>query len=113
MLSINSSASLCSNRDFVLNHLKDTLSSALNGTLECPIMPYMMGGSGHVYRIDEIDIMKQLVNLAAMFINCVVSKYHDTPLHLAYFHGNKNMVDFLIQNGADTSARRYNGDKPQ
>lgn len=71
--------------------------------------PYMVGGNGYVYTQEEIDIMKELVTLGIEIDTGIVSKYSDTALHIAYVHNNQPMIDFLISQGADQTAKRYNG----
>jgi len=41
-----------------------------------------------------------------------VNKRGDTPLHFAVFHQDVDMVDFLIQNGADIHAKNELGYSP-
>ena len=96
----------------VMSHLNVLLSKTRAGEL-VSFTPYIIGGSGHPYTQEEIRIMRLLIELGSIIhINVVVNKYSDTPLHLAYCHKNKAMVDFLIQNGADENAQRYNGEFP-
>lgn len=95
-----------------LEELKTLVSRARVGET-VSFVPYIIGGSGHRYTQEEIHYMRQLIELGSeVHINTTTNKYSDTPLHLAYCHGNKVMVDFLIQNGADETAQRYNGNIP-
>lgn len=67
-----------------------------------------------IYTQKEIHVMRLHIELGSIIhINITVNKYSDTPLHLAYCHRNKAMIDFLIQNGADENTQRYNGEFPR
>ncbi len=67
--------------------------------------PYMVGGNGHEYTEEEIEIMEYLIdNGSHVGVNDVCSKYGATPLHMAYIHDNEKFIQFLIQHGADQNA---------
>jgi ankyrin repeat protein/serine/threonine protein kinase len=60
----------------------------------------------------KIEVAKFLVENDHKSINTVDSTNHFTPLHLAYFHENNDIVSLLLENKADTSIRGYNGKNP-
>ena len=96
----------------VLEHLNTLLSKTHKGE-SVSFTPYIIGGSGHMYTQEEIHFMRLLIEIGSTInINVAVNKYSDTPLHLAYFHDNMAMIDFLIQNGANENAQRYSGELP-
>ncbi len=93
-------------------HLLETLElSKQHGSRIC-IPLYMMGGSGQVYTVEDINIMREIVSNGGSVPLGPINKYSDTALHLACCHDNQPMIDFLIENGADINAKRYNGQKP-
>ena len=73
---------------------------------------YVVGGSGNVYTDEDIGIMREIVSHGGKVPLGGVNKYSDTALHLAYCHDNQPMIDFLLENGADPDAERYDGCKP-
>ena len=74
---------------------------------------YCYGGSGHIYTLDEIVILCEMEkkNLVTG-IHGGINKYNDTALHLACVHQNMDMIKFLLEQGVDEDAERYNGKKP-
>ena len=94
-----------------MEHLMETLKLAKHGS-KIYIPLYIMGGSGKCYTEDEIGIMREIVSHGGTVFLGKINKYSDTALHLAYCHDNQPMIDFLLENGADPDAKRYNGLKP-
>ena len=94
--------------DYVLTDLKEKLHLATQGKLTT-FWPHIMGGSGHRYTEQEINIMKKLIKFGVTIGTGPCSKSRDTPLHLAYLHNNIPMINFLKDIGADINAQRYDG----
>ena len=95
------------NKQYVTKNLKKRVDQ-----LDLDLLRGQVGGSGHVYSAEEIDMLRILANRAVLLVNGEITAYGDTPLHLAYCHGNKLMVDFLVEQDADPDARRYTGQTP-
>ena len=99
--------------NYALDNLRKVLLRAKGGE-RVYYSPYMIGGSGHVCSVEEIQIMEELITLGSdVNIDGMVNKYSDTPLHLAYVHKNQPMIDFLIKHGANEQAKRYDGRIPK
>ena len=58
-----------------------------------------------------IDVVKYLVNELHCDINAK-NKSLSTPLSWAAFNGQKNVVEFLLEKGADFNCKNINGKKP-
>ncbi len=76
-------------------------------------VPYMIGGSGWMYSQREIELMRQLADNGWTIVTGPCGKYSTTALHIAYYHNNQLMIDFLLEMGADPNVRNYRGKLPQ
>ena len=94
---------------FIKNELRKTLATAKSGD---SWSPYMIGGSGAFYDSECMEMLYQLAKKGVTIHVGLCNKYSDTPLHLAYVHKNKAMIKFLLEQGADPLAKRYNGQIP-
>lgn len=75
--------------------------------------PYMVGGDRHVYTLEEIKIMEDIIQLGSFVrVNGACNQYRDTPLHNAYFNKNQPMINFLLEHGADPTVKRGDGKIP-
>ena len=95
-----------------MEHFMETLELAKKHGSKIYIPLYSYGGSGHCYTEEEIGMMREIISHGGKVPLGGINKYNDTALHLAYCHDNQPMIDFLLENGADPDAKRYNGIKP-
>ena len=103
----------------VLANLENNQNSNQNAANHTPLnsrfttfTPHMRGGSGQDYTLEHLELMQQIVKRGGKIWMGAINKYSDTPLHLAYSHNNPNLIQFLIANGADEQAKRYDGRIP-
>ena len=73
----------------------------------------MVGGCGHKYTEEEIELMRQLHADGWTIGTGCVDKRSNTALHIAHCHNNQSMIDFLLEMGVDPNATNYRGEKPQ
>ena len=59
----------------------------------------------------DIGRLKQLLDKGA-YINATETAFRETPLHLAAFKAHKDVVDFLVVNGAEVDAKNRLGHTP-
>ena len=64
----------------------------------------MIAGNGHV---NVAEIIKSKVNDSVLFKKLIdsMNELRNTPLHWAVLNRQKKFIQFLIENGADTSVK--------
>jgi len=72
---------------------------------------FRRGGSGQVYTPAHVELMREIQALGGGFYGFTgeVNRYRDSALLLAVTHKDYEFIRFLMENGADPTAQRYNG----
>lgn len=85
----------------------------VNTTLSAGVTPLMSACDMDVDKSEEDEKYKLVLLLLDKNANVnSVDKYGRTPLHYACINGCQKVVDLLVRNGADASARDLNGNVP-
>jgi len=101
-------------RDYALEDLKAHLERVKNGE-KVTFNLYTAGGQGQFYDAEKISIMRKFVSLGGKINpNQRIYRYPNiTALHTANYHGNQEMINFLIELGGDVEVVDYQGRKPR
>ena len=88
-----------------LTELENYLNKVYNETVWCPYKLYSIDGSCQVYTQEMIDIMREIIAAGGEISSTnTIGGAGYSPLHMAYIHRNKILIEFLLEIGADTEA---------
>jgi ankyrin repeat protein len=95
-----------------MTSLEKHLENVLNNITALPYDLYRIGRSYQEYNDVMIDMMREIVsNGGRIATDTQIGKYGYTPLHIAYLQKNENLINFLIEIGADENVE-INGKIP-